>query len=265
MIDTGRVCGFIGLGSQGAPIAKRLMESGYPVVLWARRAETLTPFRGTSASFAESIRELSARVNHVGVCVVGDEGVVDVTEALIENMNPGGTIAIHSTVLPETCQTLAIKAEKRRISLLDAPVSGGEPAADQGKLTIMVGGRTEVLTDLRPVFETFGSLIVHLGDVGAGQQAKLINNSLMIANMGLAHSAINAGVANGLNREELIQLLGASSAQSFGLDVYARNQEPQGFDRLQTLMEKVDLLGKVIGTDHPTYKLLREAVKPLEN
>src|SRR5690606_17594577 len=132
------------------------------------------------------------------------------------------------------------------VRLVDAPVSGGQPAAQAGQLTVMLGCDDESAALARPILETFARLIVHLGDVGSGQTAKLINNSLLVANMGLLHSAVSAGVSQGLDREQLIQLLGASSARSFALEVYGRNPDPTNFERMATMVEKVDLLGRVL-------------------
>ena len=105
--------------------------------------------------------------------------------------------------------------KKRRhgdCSLIDAPVSGGAPAAEAGALTVMVGGSAEAFESAKPILSTFGRLIVHLGDIGAGQNAKLINNSLMAANLSVAHYALVAGAELGIARDALAQLLLASSA-----------------------------------------------------
>src|SRR5690349_15829717 len=94
--------GFIGLGSQGGPMARRIVESGYPLLLWARREDALVPFRDTSAQVVASVAELGVRAQHVGVCVVDDAGVRQVCSELIPAMRPGSRIAIHSTVNPNT-------------------------------------------------------------------------------------------------------------------------------------------------------------------
>ena len=255
-------CGFIGLGSQGAPMAQRMIDAGYPVVLWARRPESLEPYRGTAATFAADVAELGAQAQHVGICVVDDAGVRQVCEALIPAMQPGGVIAIHSTILPETCQALARQAAERGIALVDAPVSGGEPAAKAGTLTVMVGGAPDAVAKARPVFETFGQLIVHLGDVGAGQNAKLVNNSLMAANMGVAQHALDAGAALGVDRAALVELIKASSGRSFGFEVFARLPTPAAFKHGAALLAKdVRLLGEVLGDD-PGAVGLGAAAKP---
>ena len=95
-------------------MARRIVESGYPLVLWARRAEALAPFADTAAETAASIADLGARAEHVGVCVVDDAGVEQVCGELIPAMRPGGRIAIHSTVHPDTVSTLAQRSRRSR-------------------------------------------------------------------------------------------------------------------------------------------------------
>ena len=254
--------GFIGLGSQGGPMARRIIEGGFPLILWARRPESLVPFADTKAQVAESIAALGAACDHVGVCVVDDAGVQVVCDALIPAMKAGSRIVIHSTIHPDLCRTLAATAGKRSIALLDAPVSGGGPAAAAGALTVMVGGDAAVLEKARPVFEPFAGLIVHLGHVGAGQTAKLVNNALMAANMALAHHALASGVAVGIDRTALADLVKASSGRSFGFEVYARLPNPQAFGHGGKLLAKdVGLLGALLGDDR-AFAALRDVAKP---
>lgn len=256
-------CGFIGLGSQGAPMARRMIDAGLPVTLWARRPETLEPYRGTAATYAATVAELGAQVDHVGVCVVNDDDVRQVCGELIPAMRPGARIAIHSTVNPETCKAVAAQGAERGVRVIDAPVSGGAPGAEAGTMTVMVGGEAADLEAARPVFATFGKLIVLLGPVGAGQHAKLINNTLMAANLALAHNSLVAGDELGLSRDALVELLKASSGASFALGVAARMPSPAGFQHGGALLQKdVRLLGEVLGADDPAYAALRDAAVP---
>jgi len=242
--------GFIGLGSQGAPMARRMIDAGLDVILWARRAESLLPYAGTAAGTASSVAELGSLCDHVGICVVDDAGVNEICTALFPAMRPGSRIAIHSTIHPATCIALASEAAARGLVLIDAPVSGGAPAAETGSLTVMVGGSAEALAAARPAFETFGKLILHLGDVGAGQTAKLVNNALMAAHMALAHHALNAGTSLGLDRAALTELVKSSSGRSFGFEVYARLPSPFAFEHGARLLAKdVRLLREVFGAN----------------
>jgi 3-hydroxyisobutyrate dehydrogenase-like beta-hydroxyacid dehydrogenase len=241
-------CGFIGLGDQGAPIARRMIDGGFPTVLWARRSQSLEPYRETPARYASTIAELGAAADHVGICVVNDDDVRQVCDELIPAMRPGSRVAIHSTVHPDTVRALEKASYRRGVWLIDAPVSGGAPAAHAGALTLMLGGDADAIAAARPVFETFGKLIVRLGDVGAGQHAKLINNSLLAANIGLADMAFAAGADLGISQGALSELLLASSGRSFGLEVRARMPRPASFAHGAALLNKdVRLLGEVLG------------------
>jgi 3-hydroxyisobutyrate dehydrogenase len=254
--------GFIGLGSQGAPIARRIVEAGYPLLLWARRPESLLPFEDTSAQVVTSLAELGARAEHVGVCVVDDAGVRHVCGELIPAMRSGTRIAIHSTVHPNTVIELSKTAATHGIAVLDAPVSGGGPAAAAGTLTVMIGGDERVAGAAREIFETFAGLIVRVGAVGAGQKAKLINNALMAANVALAHHAAAAGAALGLERHALSELVKASSGRSYGFEVYSRLPSPAAFAHGAKLLAKdVRLLGGILHAN-PSFASFRYVTEP---
>ena len=241
-----RTIGFIGLGSQGAPMAERMLQAGR-LMVWARRPESAADLVGKGAGLAASVEELGAACRHVGVCVVDDAGVLDVCDRLIPAMQPGSVLAIHSTILPQTCEDLERRAAERGILLLDAPVSGGGPAAAAGTLTVMCGGTQEAFDSARPVLESFGSRIVLLGPAGAGQRAKIVNNALMAANMGLAFSALGMADALGMDRAALAELIQHSSGRSFGFEVFARLPTPAAFAHGARLLHKdVNLLGAIL-------------------
>lgn len=254
--------GFIGLGSQGGPMAQRIADAGLPLTVWARRPEALADITAKGAVAASSVAELGAQCSHVGICVVDDAGVLAICAELIPAMPAGSLLAIHSTVLPETCIALAARCAARGIELVDAPVSGGGPGAAAGTLTVMCGGSDTAFARAKPVFETFGKTIVHLGEVGAGQRAKIVNNALMAANMGLAHAALGAGEALGIDRAALAELVKASSGRSFGFEVYARLPAPAAFGHGAALLRKdVDLLAALL-PEHGAAGALRAAADP---
>ncbi len=255
-------CGFIGLGSQGAPIARRMIDAGLKMTLWARRPEALAAFEDAGATIARTPVALAASVDHLGICVVDDAGVIAICDGLIPAMRSGSRIVIHSTIHPVTCVSLARKASERGVSLIDAPVSGGGSAAAAGTLTVMIGGEDAAVAAARPVFETFAGLILHLGGVGAGQMAKLVNNNLMAANLAMAHHALEAGAALGIDRTSLVELLQNSSGRSFALDVCARMPNPQSFSHGEALLRKdVGLLRDVLA-DAASARALTDAAMP---
>ena len=212
--------GFIGLGSQGGPMARRIVEGGYDLTLWARRAAALEPFADTAAKTAQSPAELAAGSDLVCLCVVGDDDVTEVLRGdtgVLAGLAPGGIVAIHSTVHPDTCRELAESAADQRVSVIDAPVSGGGPAAEEGQLLVMVGGDADVVERCRPVFATYADPIVHLGPLGSGQVTKILNNVLFTANLGAAISTLELGESLGLDRNRLCDVLNNGSATSKAL------------------------------------------------
>src|SRR3569623_978756 len=140
--------GFIGLGSQGAPMARRIVEGGYPLTLWARREASVEPFADTAATVAASPQELAQGSDLVCLCVVGDADVLEVATGeggVLSGLQPGGPPAAPAPVHPDTCRQLAQQAAAQGVSVIDAPVSGGGPAAEEGKLLVMVGGDDAVV------------------------------------------------------------------------------------------------------------------------
>lgn len=213
--------GFIGLGSQGGPMARRIITGGYHTTLWARRPETLAAFADTAAHVAESPAELAATSDLVCLCVVGDadiDGLAAGRDGLLASMNPGGVIAVHSTTHPDTCRNLAENAAAQGVSVIDAPVSGGGGAASEGRLLMMVGGDSAVVEHCRPVFETYADPVVHLGDLGCGQTAKLLNNLIFTANLGTAATALSLAEILGVSANRLTEVVARSSGNSFALN-----------------------------------------------
>lgn len=231
--------GFIGLGSQGGPMARRIIDAGFPTTLWARRSVSLEPFANTPATVAESPAELAAVSDLVCLCVVSDadiEQLINGKQGLLARPKPGSVIAVHSTVHPNTCRELARRAGGVGVSVLDAPVSGGGQAAEQGRLLVMVGGDADAVERCRPVFETYADPVVHLGGLGCGQTTKLLNNLLFTANLGTAATALSLATSLGVSAERLAEVVSRSSGNSFALNAIGGNG---GLDRLAGLAGKL--------------------------
>ena len=133
--------------------------------------------------------------------MVGDDDVREVLDGetgVLAGLAAGGIVAIHSTVHPDTCREIAEKAAAQGVSVIDAPVSGGGPAVEEGNLLVMVGGDEDVVERCRPVFATYADPIVHLGPLGSGQVTKILNNLLFTANLGSAMSTLELGESLGI-------------------------------------------------------------------
>ena len=214
--------GFIGLGDQGGPIAERIGLAGFDLTVWARRTEVAMPFAAQGATIADSPEALAASCDVMGLCVVDDAGVEEIAARTLPHCRRGAILVIFSTVHPRTCRVVAARAASRGVDVLDAPVSGGADAARAGRLTVMLGGDAVACAAVGPLLGSFAATIVRLGEVGAGQTAKLVNNALLAANLALAAEALEIGVALGLDRDALHHAIGSGSGGSFALELVAR-------------------------------------------
>jgi 3-hydroxyisobutyrate dehydrogenase-like beta-hydroxyacid dehydrogenase len=203
-------------------MARKIVEAGHPLTLWARRPETLKPFAETSASLATSPRKLGESCDLVCVCVVDEAGVREVLmgdDGVLAGLPGGAMIAVHSTISPAACTELAAAAEEVGVDYIDAPVSGGGQAAAAGQLLVMVGASAPAQQRCRPVFETFGDPVLHVGDVGAAQRVKLINNAMMAAHTAVAAHALEVADAVGVERSAVAAAIHHGSGQSRALDL----------------------------------------------
>lgn len=239
---TGLRVGFVGLGSQGGPMARRIIEDGFPTTLWARRRASLEPYDGTGATYAADRRALGAASDVLCLCVIGDDDVDEVLrgqDGALAGMAPGGIVVIHSTVHPDTCRRL--QSDFPQLRFVDAPVSGGGHLAAARKLLVMVGGDDDDVNRCRPVLEAFANPLVHLGGLGAGQAAKLLNNALFTAHLGLAVSAFSVADELGVDKEALTEVLSGGSGRSYGAEVISRS----GY----TLSTMAELAGRLLAKD----------------
>jgi 3-hydroxyisobutyrate dehydrogenase len=220
--------GFVGVGNQGGPIAMRIAKAGLPLMVWARRPEVLAEYEAAGVRAASSLAELGRACDLVAICVTTDDDVRAVTlgpAGLLANMASGSSLAVHSTVHPDTVREVAETAREGRVSVVDAPVSGGNLAAQAGTLAVLLGGHPDDIDRWRPVFSTFATSVEVLGDVGAGQLCKLVNNALSAANLAGALRALGAAVELGLDPDAVARVLMASSGDSFMLRMTPRMAE----------------------------------------
>jgi 3-hydroxyisobutyrate dehydrogenase len=216
--------GFVGLGSQGAPMARRIIDAGHPLTIWARRPESVEPFADTEATVARSPAELAENSDIVCLCVVNDADVASVItrdDGVLTGLAAGGVIAIHATVHPVTCHRMAAHATTHGVDVVDAPVSGGGIAAAEGKLLVMVGGDDAVVERVRPVFVTYADPVLHLGPLGSGQMAKLLNNFVFTAQLTVAAETYDFAARLGIDRAAMAEVLANGSGGSRAADIVA--------------------------------------------
>lgn len=256
--------GFIGLGDQGGPMARMMIAGGLDVAVWARRAEVVETFTALGAGAFESPAALAASVDVLCLCVTGDADVLD----LVEEQGAGDAlprdalVVVHSTVRPSTCIDLEARLARRGVRFLEAPVSGSGRAALARTLVVMVGGDGALLARAAPAFETYAGLVTHFGPAGSAMKAKLFNNLLSAANMGITSSVLSSAKRQTLNTDDLRRTILASTGRSFALEVLARFQDP---DRAAHMAR---IIGKDVGLareclDDPALEPLHEAARGL--
>ena len=175
--------GFIGLGDQGLPMATAIAEAGYPLHVWARHPTSLEALGDTEYVGHDSTKALGAACDVVGLCVDDDDANMQiVTGGLLEGLRPGSVLVNHGTGTPQGAAHLTETCAEAGIDVLDAPVSGGRPAAERRELTTLVGGPEPVAERCKPIFDSFSGHVVYMGDTGSGQTAKLFNNALLMMN-----------------------------------------------------------------------------------
>ncbi|WP_082694225.1 NAD(P)-dependent oxidoreductase [Mycobacterium lehmannii] len=207
--------GYIGLGNQGAPMAKRLVDWPGGLVVFDVRAEAMTPLVELGANLADSVADV-AKADIISVTVLNDAQVRDVVGQLGEHAAPGTVIAIHSTIEPDTAGELAERLRDKGIHIVDAPVSGGAGAADKGELAVMVGADDEAFAKVKPVFKKWASLVVRAGEPGAGTRMKLARNMLTFIGFAASCEAMRLAEAAGLDLQKLGRVVRHSDAQSGG-------------------------------------------------
>src|ERR1700744_4219828 len=176
--------GFIGLGDQGAPIARAIAEAGFELHAWARNARSLDTLHGMRYVAHDSPAELGAASDIVGLCLNVDDNVREIMTSggLLAAMRPGSVLVNQGTGLPAFALEMTRLAGERGVAVLGAPVSAVHAGAYAKTLVTLVGGEPAVIERCRPVFDSFSSKVAVMGGAGTGQMAKLINNALLMAN-----------------------------------------------------------------------------------
>ena len=210
--------GFIGLGEQGKPMAINLTKAaGFDLMVHDLRKEPVDELVALGAKGAGSTREVAVHGDIIEVIVVDDaqvEAVVFGDDGIIAGARPDSVIAIHSTIRPATVRKIGAECASRGLGIIDAPVSGGARGAQTRTMCYMVGGDKTLVDRCRPIFETSGTSIFHLGPLGAGMIAKLAHQVIICLNVLAAGEGVALARRAGLDlamMQEVIRAGGASS------------------------------------------------------
>jgi len=199
-------------------MAVAIAEAGFPLHVWARRQASLDGLSSVPHIARDTVDELAAASDIVALCVSTDEDVLDlVTGGLLAAMRPGTILVNHGTGVPANAVQLTEICEPAGVQVLDAPVSGGRPAAMERRLTTMVGGPASAAQRCEPVFAAFSRHVVYLGEAGSGQMAKLLNNALLMMNQANIAEIVELAGTLDLDAARLVEVLKLGSASSAAL------------------------------------------------
>lgn len=241
--------GFVGIGDMGFGMASAVLERGFTAIATDRRDDPVQRLAEIGGETADSPAAVAEQCRSVHVVVVNDEQVESVVggpSGLFTGFEAQArecVVAIHSTVLPETCEDLAAKAPAN-VSILDAPVSGGPDRAESGDLTVMAGGDESTVEFCGPVFDAMARDVFHVGGLGKGQAAKLANNTTSVSNLMTTIEGLRLGEAYGIDRETLLDIFERSAADSFMLRLHREFLESDVDDIDPDRFERVAMLGE---------------------
>ncbi|EHR61471.1 2-hydroxy-3-oxopropionate reductase [Saccharomonospora cyanea] len=224
---------FVGLGIMGSPMSVHLANAGHDVVGYNRSPEKTKPLTDAGGRAAHSIAEAVADADVVCVMVPDSPDVQQVLTAedgVFDNAKPGTLVIDFSSIRPDVTVTLAEEARRRGFRMLDAPVSGGEAGARNAALSIMVGGEAADFEEARPLFDTVGKTVVHVGPNGSGQTVKAANQLVVAANIQALSEAVVFLEAYGVDTEAALTVLGGGLAGSAVLQQKKGNMLTRSFE-----------------------------------
>lgn len=217
--------GFIGLGIMGKPMARNLLKAGYPLVVYNRRRSPMEELAGEGASIAKSPREVAQQSEVVITCVSDSpdvEAIVLGNDGIIEGAKPGTLYIDMSTIAPATARKVYQALQARGVDALDAPISGGDIGAQQGTLSIMVGGDESAFQRALPILEVMGKNIVYIGAAGAGQVTKACNQIVVSLTLQAVAEALTFARKSGVDGAKVREALLGGFAQSRILEVHGQ-------------------------------------------
>jgi 3-hydroxyisobutyrate dehydrogenase len=252
--------GVVGTGRMGQAIVRHLIKHGYDVVGQDIDAAALDAVKAAGAQTVKTPAEVGKLATFVIVAVGYDDEASAVMldkGGLLETMGPGSTISVSSTCTPDHVKMLAERAAAKGVDLLDAPICRGQMAADTGTMLTLCGGKPDVFERAKPILSTFSSDIKHLGDVGAGQFGKALNNFLLWVNGVALIEAGRLSEANGMDLVKLRDALLISSGASDAL----KNWENVSFTWALKDMQIVIKMADKAGLSLPIAGAIKELVK----
>ncbi|QQK79101.1 NAD(P)-dependent oxidoreductase [Salicibibacter cibi] len=215
-----KTVGFIGIGVMGKSMGKHILDAGYPLLVYTRTKAKANDLVASGATWKDSVQDLASEADIVITMIGYPKDVEDVyfsENGLLAHMKKGATLIDMTTSKPSLAKKIAKTAKEKGGTALDAPVSGGDVGARNGKLVIMAGGDEDVYDQCLPLFEAMGENIQHLGPAGSGQHTKMCNQIAVAASMIGAAEAMGYAKHAGLDQEKVLKSISTGAGGSWTL------------------------------------------------
>jgi 3-hydroxyisobutyrate dehydrogenase len=228
--------GFLGLGIMGSRMAANVARAGFPLTVWThtpgKAQRWATEHGATAVDTPAAVAERSDIVVSMVVDGAQVASVLTGEHGAVEGAHPELLCVDMSTIGPTAAREIAVELARHGVAMLDAPVTGSSPRAEDGTLTIMCGGEQRQFERARPLLEAMGRLIVHVGELGQGQMLKLINNTLGAVNAAAVADALLLAKATGIDLDALVQVVSAGSGASLQMEMKSRPMREHDYTTL---------------------------------
>ncbi|WP_391559756.1 2-hydroxy-3-oxopropionate reductase [Robertmurraya sp.] len=245
--------GFIGLGIMGKPMSKNLIKAGYQLVVLDRNQAVIDEISALGAEVATTPKDIALKSDVVITMLPNSPQVREVVlgeNGIIEAEKQGLAIIDMSSIAPLVSREVCEKLAEKGMYLLDAPVSGGEPKAIDGTLSVMVGGNKEIFDENYDLMKAMAGSVVHVGEIGAGNIAKLANQIIVAINIAAMSEALVLATKAGVSPELVYQAIRGGLAGSTVLDAKAPLVLDRKFDPGFRINLHIKDLANVLETSH---------------
>jgi 2-hydroxy-3-oxopropionate reductase len=225
--------GFIGLGIMGKPMSKNLIKAGHELVVYTLNQDAIDELVSAGAEAVSSPKEVAERCSLIVTMLPNSPQVQEVVlgpNGIIEGAKPGSMVIDMSSIAPGVSREVATSLAEKDVRFIDAPVSGGEPKAIDGTLSVMVGGSTADFEEAYPVLKAMATSVILCGEVGAGNVTKLANQIIVAVNIAAVSEALMLATKAGVNPETVYKAIRGGLAGSTVLDAKAPLMLERRFD-----------------------------------
>ena len=214
--------GFIGLGVMGSPMSSHLSKKGFNTFVYNRTQDVSKKWADSNkGKIKTSPQDLAKSVNFLIICVGNDDDVREILfseDGAYPSLKPGTIVIDHTTTSAKLAKELSARLKNKNCYYLDAPVSGGQLGAEEGNLTIMVGGEKEVYEESLDVLAAYSKYSKYMGESGSGQLTKMVNQIAIAGLLQSLSEAVNFSEKSGLNSEDVLNVISKGAAQSWQMD-----------------------------------------------